>query len=108
MYFTYSVSGVLFALIRIIVVTMVLFLVYCAGGILAGDVKLLALIAGYLATKDVAKYIILVFYVAAFIGLIKIFFKYISVRDNYEKTTIKFTAPILLSFLILFYTKGGI
>lgn len=51
-----------FILIRIITVTAVLLIVYYVGGIMAGDVKLLGLISGYLCGTDVIKYIILVFY----------------------------------------------
>ena len=59
-----------FILIRIIAVTAILLVVYNFGGILAGDVKLLGLISGYLCGTDVVKYIILVFYFAAFIGIV--------------------------------------
>lgn len=82
-------------------------IVYMLKGVMAGDVKLLGLIAGFLTDGDITKYIILVFYVAAFMGFIKIIMQYIG-NNMAPKTTIKFTGPILIGYLILFYTKGGI
>ena len=96
-------------LIQIIAVTAVLLIVYKAGGIMAGDVKLIGLIAGFLDSKDIVKYIILVFYIAAFLGVVKIIFNYIAEENEASKrTTIRFTIPILIGYLVLFLTKGGL
>lgn len=97
-----------FILIRIITVTAVLLIVYYVGGIMAGDVKLLGLISGYLCGTDVIKYIILVFYFAAFISIVKVLMNLIIDRETPEKITIKFSCPIFLAYLVLFITKGGI
>ena len=97
-----------FILIRIITVTAVLLIVYYVGGIMAGDVKLLGLISGYLCGTDVIKYIILVFYFAAFIGIVKVLMNLIIDRETPKKITIKFSCPIFLAYLVLFITKGGI
>ena len=94
-----------FILIRIITVMAVLLIVYYVGGIMAGDVKLLGLISGYLCGTDVIKYIILVFYFAAFI---KVLMNLIIDRETPKKITIKFSCPIFLAYLVLFITKGGI
>lgn len=95
-----------FILIRIITVTAVLLIVYYVGGIMAGDVKLLGLISGYLCGTDVIKYIILVFYFAAFIGIVKVLMNLIIDRETPKKITIKFSCPIFLAYLVLFITKG--
>lgn len=97
-----------FILIRIIAVTAILLVVYYFGGIMAGDVKLLGLISGYLCGTDVVKYIILVFYFAAFIGIVKILMTFIIDRETPKNMTIKFSCPIFLAYLVLFITKGGI
>ena len=76
-----------FILIRIITVTAVLLIVYYVGGIMAGDVKLLGLISGYLCGTDVIKYIILVFYFAAFIGIVKVLMNLIIDRETPKKIT---------------------
>lgn len=73
---------------------------------MAGDVKLLGLVSGFLNCQDVVKYVVITFYIAAFIGFVKIIFQYI--EDEKRKTTIKFTGPILIGYSILVYTKGGI
>ena len=94
---------------QVIVVTTVLLLVYRIGGIMAGDVKLIGRIAGFLNGRDIAKYIILVFYIAGFIGIVKMIFNYISEEnEDSKRTTIRFTAPILIAYLILYFTKGGL
>ena len=87
-----------FILIRIITVTAVLLIVYYVGGIMAGDVKLLGLISGYLCGTDVIKYIILVFYFAAFIGIVKVLMNLIIDRETPKKITIKFSCPIFLAY----------
>lgn len=81
--------------------------VYIFKGVMAGDVKLLGMIAGFLESADVIKFIILIFYIAAFMGFIKIVMQFIG-NEKAPKTTIKFSGPILVGYLILFYTKGGI
>ena len=97
------------AILQVIAVTVILLLVYRFGGIMAGDVKLVGLIAGFLNGRDIAKYIILVFYIAGFIGIVKMIFNYISEENEASKrTTIRFTAPILIAYLILYLTKGGL
>ena len=94
---------------QVIAVTVILLLVYRFGGIMAGDVKLVGLIAGFLSGRDIAKYIILVFYIAGFIGIVKMIFNYISEENEASKRiTIRFTAPILIAYLILYLTKGGL
>ena len=94
---------------QVIAVTVILLLVYRFGGIMAGDVKLVGLIAGFLNGRDIAKYIILVFYIAGFIWIVKMIFNYISEENEASKrTTIRFTAPILIAYLILYFTKGGL
>ena len=108
-FWTGSWHGVWTALLQVISITAVLLVVYKFGGIMAGDVKLIGLIAGFLDGRDIAKYVILVFYIAGFIGIVKMIFNYISEENEASKrTTIRFTAPILIAYLILYFTKGGL
>ena len=108
-FWTGSWHGVWTALLQVISITAVLLVVYKFGGIMAGDVKLISLIAGFLDGRDIAKYVILVFYIAGFMGVIKVIFNYISEENEASKrTTIRFTAPILIAYLILYLTKGGL
>lgn len=108
-FWTGSWHGVWTALLQVISITAVLLVVYKFGGIMAGDVKLIGLIAGFLDGRDIAKYVILVFYIAGFMGVIKVIFNYISEENEASKrTTIRFTAPILIAYLILYLTKGGL
>lgn len=108
MYITGGIAECGYALVRIVSVTSILLLVYVAGGILAGDVKLLGLCAGCLSMDDVVKYIIVVFYLAAFIGVVKMFYQKIIENRAPKKTTIKFSVPIFLGYIIWFLSKGGI
>lgn len=108
-FWTGSWHGVWTALLQVISITAVLLVVYKFGGIMAGDVKLIGLIAGFLDGRDIAKYVILVFYIAGFMGVIKVIFNYIAEENEASKrTTIRFTAPILIAYLILYLTKGGL
>ena len=108
-FWTGSWHGVWTALLQVISITAELLVVYKFGGIMAGDVKLIGLIAGFLDGRDIAKYVILVFYIAGFMGVIKVIFNYISEENEASKrTTIRFTAPILIAYLILYLTKGGL
>ena len=108
-FWTGSWHGVWTALLQVISITAVLLVVYKFGGIMAGDVKLIGLIAGFLDGRDIAKYVILVFYIAGFMGVIKVIFNYIAEENEASKrTTIRFTVPILIAYLILYLTKGGL
>ena len=61
MYFNYSFTGIFHALLRILAVSVFMLVVYIFKGVMAGDVKLLGMIAGFLESADVIKFIILIF-----------------------------------------------
>ena len=106
-YFNHSLEGVVCAVIRIIIILSFLIVVYLVNGICAGDVKLLAMISGYFMITDCIKLIILIFYIAAFFGIIKIIISRIE-SGKVGRTGIKFSGPILLGYCVLYISKGGI
>lgn len=102
-------SGVWTALFQSAAVSIVMLVIYFFKGIMAGDVKLIGMICGFLSGKDIVKFIVLIFYAAALLGIIKIIFRFIAEEfDGCKKTTIRFTAPILISYMVLYLTKGGL
>ncbi len=85
-----------------------LYLIYFIGGIGAGDVKLICLICGVIGVIDGIKFLILVFFAGAFIGIIKILVTYAPGNKGIStKISIRFTLPILLSYCVYILSKGG-
>lgn len=112
MYLIYGLTGVWQAAGVILLSGSVLFILYIMGGLGAGDVKLLSLICGFIGMEHCVKFVLLVFFMGAGIGIIKIMMRIISrISDNKDisgKTTIKFTLPVLLAYFIMLISKGGI
>ena len=83
----------------------ILFLIYLFRGIGAGDVKLMALIVSFLSFNDGVKLIILIFFIGAFFGVIKILMMFVNkVSDKevvFNGKSIKFTGPILTGYLLM-------
>lgn len=88
-----------------------LFLIYLVRGIGAGDVKLMTLIVSFLSFNDGVKLIILIFFIGAFFGAIKIMMMLMCrVSDKevvFSGKTIKFTGPILAGYLLMLLSNGG-
>ena len=78
---------------------LILFPVYLAGGIGAGDVKLFAAAATWLSFSEVWMCILVSFLIGAAFGLIKTAVK------GRKGLTIRFAIPILISFLFIFGGK---
>ena len=89
-----------------------MFAIYLAGGIGAGDVKLLCMIVSFLSLNDGIRLIILIFFIAGFFGVIKITMTavYRLSGSGHAATvnSIRFTGPVLLGYLFMLLSKGGI
>lgn len=105
-------SDVVWALLSVLVVGVILLIVYAIGGIGAGDVKLMCLIAGFLYPMESLKLISLIFVIGAFWGVIKIMFSLVKrlsgTKISKERTVIRFSGPILIGYLLMLMSRGGI
>ena len=88
-----------------------LFLIYLFRGIGAGDVKLMALIVSFLSFNDGVKLIILIFFVGAFFGVIKVLmllvYRVLDKETVFDGKSIKFTGPILTGYLLMLLSNVG-
>ena len=104
--------GILYSFCGIAAVGSALFAIYLAGGIGAGDVKLLCMIVSFLSLNDGIRLIILIFFIAGFFGVIKITMTavYRLSGSGHAATvnSIRFTGPVLLGYLFMLLSKGGI
>ncbi len=105
-------NGIVSSLLSVVSVGIFLFVIYLIGGIGAGDVKLLCLLVSFLSLIDSMKFVILVLFTGAFCGGIKLLME-LSERiskgiKGKKRVTIKFTGPILLSYLLMLFSKGGV
>ena len=78
---------------------LILFPVYLAGGIGAGDVKLFAAAAAWLSSGEVCMCILISFAIGAVYGLIKL------LATRKRGTTIRFAVPVMISILFIFGGK---
>lgn len=106
-------AGVGMALMGVLAVGIPLFIAYIVGGIGAGDVKLIGLIGGFLGVKSGLIYTVLVLFIGAFIGVVKMLANAAVSISNKEKisgarTGIRFSIPILAGYLVLLISRGGI
>lgn len=105
-------NEVVWAFLSVIIVGVVLLIVYVIGGIGAGDVKLMCLISGFLFPIEGLKLILLIFVIGAFWGVIKIMFSLVmklsGIKVSKGRTVIKFTGPILVGYLMMLLSRGGI
>ena len=77
----------------------ILFPVYLAGGIGAGDVKLFAAAATWLSFGEVCMCILISFVIGAVYGLVKLLI------GRKKGTTIRFAIPVMISILFIFGGK---
>ncbi len=116
MYMRHGWRGAGAAVAGVIAVGVPLFAIYPAGGMGAGDVKLMALMGGFLGVRAGIKYTVLVFFIGAFAGVVKVFAEAaVRVAGDPERgagpirrTGIRFSIPILLGYLVLQISGGGI
>ena len=105
-------SEVVWAFLSVVIVGVILLSVYVIGGIGAGDVKLMCLISGFLFPMESLKLIFLIFVIGAFWGVIKIMFSLVmklsGIKVSKGRTVIKFTGPILVGYLMMLLSRGGI
>ena len=105
-------SDVVWALLSIFVVGIILIGVYLIGGIGAGDVKLICLISGFLEPVEGLKLLFLIFILGAFFGVVKILFSLVAALSGGDmpkgRTTIRFSGPILVGYLMMLLSRGGI
>ena len=105
-------SEVVWALLSVIIVGCILLVVYWIGGIGAGDVKLICLISGFLYPVEGLKLIFLIFVIGAFWGVIKIMFSLVMGMSEGKRpegrTVIRFSGPILMGYLMMLLSRGGI
>ncbi len=114
MYIKYGIFGVIEAVLTIFLIGAALIVVYIIGGLGAGDVKLLCLIGGYLGLENAIKYTLLVIFIGALTGIVKVLTNYsvrlakggIGMRKG--KTPIRFSIPIVIGYMIILFSKGGI
>lgn len=90
-----------------------LFIVYLIGGIGAGDVKLMGFMGGLLGVRQGLVYMVLVLFIGAFAGIVKMLTDAaVRISGNRKRqeirTNIRFSIPILIGYLILLISKGGI
>lgn len=101
------------ALVGVLAVGAPLFVVYLIGGIGAGDVKLMGLMGGFLGARQGLVYTVLVLFIGAFAGIVKMLADTalrISEKNKTQKrrTSIRFSVPILIGYLMLLISKGGV
>lgn len=101
------------ALAGVLAVGAPLLIVYFIGGIGAGDVKLIGFMGGLLGMRQGLVYMVLVFFIGAFTGIVKMLTDAaVRISANRKslkiKTNIRFSVPILIGYLILLISKGGI
>lgn len=101
------------ALVGVLAVGAPLFIVYLIGGIGAGDVKLMGLMGGFLGVRQGFVYMVLVLFIGAFAGIVKMLADAAvriseSRKPQKIRTSIRFSIPILIAYLILLISKGGI
>ena len=114
MYIKYGLSGVMEASAAVFLPGVFLVTVYIAGGLGAGDVKLICLICGYLGFWNGIKYTLLVLFIGAFAGVVKILLNYATGHGGKlsgcvgKRTTIRFSIPITAGYMIVLFSKGGI
>lgn len=88
---------------------LLLYGIYLIGGLGAGDVKLICLICGFTGYDLAIRYIILVLFIGAIIGIFKRLLDSIEdgIRPLHDFTRIKFSLPILIAYLLMLLSKGG-
>ena len=106
-------SGIAGAAAGIVIPWSGLMVIYLFRGLGAGDIKMMCLISGFLGLYQGIKYIILTIFIAGLIGIIKLITELaLRVGEGKKigpgKTTIRFMIPILLSYMVILITKGGI
>lgn len=106
-------SGIGTAFGGILATGLPLFIVYLAGGIGAGDVKLMGLIGGFLGVREGLIYTVLVFFIGAFAGVVKILADTavrVAAKSGFQRrrTSIRFSIPILIGYFALLISKGGV
>lgn len=101
--------GIGMTILIIFLIGGLLYGIYIIGGLGAGDVKLLALICGYIGWEFSIKYLALVFIIGTFLGIFKIILKSIKNKKIMlrSSTPIMFTAPILIAYIVMIILKGG-
>ncbi|MBD5157280.1 MAG: hypothetical protein HDT13_06575 [Butyrivibrio sp.] len=97
----------------ILAVGVPLFIVYLVGGIGAGDVKLMGFMGGILGVRLGLVYTVLVLFIGAFAGIAKMLADTavrVSGKNKEQKrrTSIRFSIPILIGYLVLLISKGGV
>lgn len=109
---TRTTCEVVWALLSVVIVGTILMGIYLIGGIGAGDVKLICLISGFLEPIEGLKFIFLIFIVGAFWGVVKILFSYVVALSGGDmpkgRTVIRFSGPILVGYLLMLFSRGGI
>ena len=107
-YLSESWNGVYRSVVAVVLSGTILLMIFLVHGISAGDVKLLSMLVGYFKINDGLKFLVLVFYIGAFVGIIKIIMN-VAVNLKIEKgmTKIKFSAPILAGYMLMLISKGG-
>ncbi|MCM1307069.1 MAG: prepilin peptidase [Butyrivibrio sp.] len=100
------------ALAGVLAVGLPLFTVYLIGGIGAGDVKLMGIMGAALGVREGLIYTVLVLFIGAFAGIVKMLADTavgISRKNKTQgsRTSIRFSIPILIGYLILLVSKGG-
>lgn len=111
-YLTRGFSGVMASVGTMLLIGSFLFLIYLIKGIGAGDVKLLSLMVSFLSFNDGVKLIILIFFIGAFLGVIKIMMTFVYMvtekKAVFDVKSIKFTGPILAGYLIMLLSNGKV
>ncbi|MBQ4259756.1 MAG: prepilin peptidase [Lachnospiraceae bacterium] len=96
LYFGYGERAIIQYLAFGVIILVVGYLLYCLGGLGAGDVKLLAVIVGCLPIEKVFCFIFYSMLIAAIVSLIQMLRK----RNRTEKIKICLSGPILISWLL--------
>lgn len=110
-YISRGFSGIISSICSIIIIGTFLFILYLLRGIGAGDVKLMSLIVSFLPLNDGIKLIILIFFIGAFFGVIKLLWVLLYRKSDrnvdFKIISIKFSGPILVGYLFMLLIKGG-
>lgn len=95
-------AGVGFYFLRVLIIGAILYFLYVLGGLGAGDVKLVSVVAAAFSTAEALSFIILMFMCGGVCGLIKLV-----IRGKITgKARILFTIPIAMAYVLELILKG--
>ena len=88
-------------MMNIFIPVILLFLLFYMRALGAGDIKLFSVVGAFVSTKQLMEIVMIAFFLAAFVGGVKLIYKYLVVRlSDGKQTQIHFSPSILFAYLI--------